>query len=109
MNQVKRSSNGEETLPDPELYIIVYGKPTTSKVVWRSLVNVGSAKTAVKKLKEINWLYSEVDDDSVDDASKKVIEIVNSATSTMLDKADDSDIQRLQLEILKTNCRQSQT
>ena len=33
-----------------------------------------------------------MDDDSVDDASKQVIEVVNSATSTMLDKADDSDI-----------------
>ena len=37
-----------------------------------------------------------MDDDSVDDASKKVIEIVNSATSTILDKADDSDISGFQ-------------
>ena len=29
---------------------------------------------------------------TVDDASKQVIEVVNSATNTMLDKADDSDI-----------------
>ena len=27
-------------LPDPELYIIVNGKPTKSNVVWRSLVYV---------------------------------------------------------------------
>ena len=47
----------------PELYIIVNGKPTTSKVVWRSLVNVNNVKTAVRKLKEINWLCSGVDDD----------------------------------------------
>ena len=87
-----QTSKGEEALPDPELYIIVNGKPTTSKVVWRSLVNVNNVKTAVRKLKEINWLYSEVDDDPVHDASKQVIEVVNSATSTMLDKADDSDI-----------------
>ena len=92
LDQVKMTTKGEEALPDPELYIIVNGKPTTSKVVWRSLVNVNNVKTAVRKLKEINWLYSEVDDDSVDDASKQVIEVVNSATSTMLDKADDSDI-----------------
>ena len=92
LDQAKKTSNGEESLPDPELYIIVNGKPTTSKVVWRTLVNVDNVKTAVRKLKQINWLYSEVDDDSVDDVSKKVIEIVNSATSTMLDKADDSDI-----------------
>ena len=89
LDQVKMTSKGEEALPDPELYIIVNGKLTTLKVVWRSLVNVNNVKTAVRKLKEVNWLCSEVNDDSVDDAS---IEVVNSATSTMLDKADDSDI-----------------
>ena len=50
------------------MYIIVNGKPTTSKVVWRSLVNVDNVKTAVQKLRKINWLYSEVKDDSVDNA-----------------------------------------
>ena len=54
-------------MPDPELYIIANGKPTTSKVVWRSLVNVDNVKTAVQKLREINWLYSEVKDDFIDD------------------------------------------
>ena len=53
LDQVKMTSKGEEALPDPELYIIVNGKPTTSKVVWRSLVNVNNVKTAVRKLKEI--------------------------------------------------------
>ena len=72
-DQVESRSNGASSLPDPELYIIVNGKPTTSKIVWRSLVNVDNVKTAVQKLREINWLYSEVKDDSVDDVSKKVI------------------------------------
>ena len=40
LDQVKMSTKGEEALLDPELYIIVNGKPTTSKVVWHSLVNV---------------------------------------------------------------------
>ena len=31
-------------------------------------------------------------DDSIDEASKKVIEIANNASSTMLDKADEHDI-----------------
>ena len=75
LGQVKNPSNKETSLPDPELYIIVNGKPTTFKVVWRSLVNVDHVKTAVQKLREINWLYSEVKDDSVDKVSKKVIEI----------------------------------
>ena len=59
LGEVKHPSNKESTLPDPELYIIVNGKPTTSKVVWHSLVNVDHVKTAVQKLREINWLYSE--------------------------------------------------
>ena len=96
LDQVKNHSNEESSLPDPELYIIVNGKPTTSKVVWRSLVNVDHVKTAVQKLREINWLYSEVKDDSVDEVSKKVIEIANSASSTMLDKADEHDISGFQ-------------
>ena len=80
---------------DQTLYIIVNGKPTTSKVVWRSLVNVDNVKTAVQKLREINWLYSEVKD-SVDDVSKKVIEIADNASSTVLDKADERDISGFQ-------------
>ena len=60
--------------------------------MWRSLVNVDHVKAAVQKLREINWLYSEVKDDSVDEVSKKVIEITNNASSTMLDKADEHDI-----------------
>ena len=52
-------------LPNPELYVIVNGKPTKGKVVWRNLVNVNQIKTAVQKLTEINWLYNNVDDESV--------------------------------------------
>ena len=32
------------TLPNPELYVIVNGKPTKSKVVWCSLVDVNHVK-----------------------------------------------------------------
>ena len=96
LGQVKHPIDGDTALPDPELYVIVNGKPTTSKVVWRSLVNVDHVKAAVQKLREINWLYSEVKDDSVDEVSKKVIEIANNASSTMLDKADEHDISGFQ-------------
>ena len=92
LDRVKYSSSGETALPDPELYIIINGKPTSSKIVWHSLLNVEHIKKAVQTLKDINWLYSEVDYDSIDDVSKKVIEITKSPTSTMLDKADDGDI-----------------
>ena len=32
-------------LPDPELYVIVNGKPTKAGVVWRSLVNIDDVKS----------------------------------------------------------------
>ncbi|CAI8022425.1 hypothetical protein GBAR_LOCUS13170, partial [Geodia barretti] len=41
-------------LPDPELYIIVNGRPTKSNVVWRSLVDVNHVKTAITKLRSCN-------------------------------------------------------
>ena len=46
-----------QSLPDPELYIILNGKPTKNKVVWQKLVDVNRVKKAFHKLKEINWLY----------------------------------------------------
>ena len=101
LGQVNNPSNKETSLPDPELYIIVNGKPTTSKVVWRSLVNVDHVKAAVQKLREINRLYSEVKDDSVDEVSKKVIEIANNASTTMLDKADEHDISGFQAFMIR--------
>ena len=90
LDQVKHC--GDTALPDPKLYIIVNGRPTKGKVVWRSLVDVNRVKAAIQKLKESNWLYKEVDDDSVDEAAKKVIEVTNTTTSTMLEKASEDDI-----------------
>ena len=51
------------------------GNPTKGNVVWRSLI-----KTAVQKLTEINLLYKNVD------------EVINSTSSTMLEKATKEDI-----------------
>ena len=51
---------------------------------------------AVSKLREINWLYQNVDESSVDDAVKKVIEVVNSANSKVLEKATSEDIASFQ-------------
>ena len=42
--------------------------------MWQSLINVGSLKGARRKLKEINWLYANIDENSLDDASLKIIE-----------------------------------
>ena len=48
------------TLASPELYIIVNGRPTKNKVVWHTLVDVNHIKEAVRKLREINWLYKDI-------------------------------------------------
>ena len=87
---------GKCWLPNPELFIIVNGKPTKGKVVWRNLVNVNHVKVAINKLKEINWLYKDITDDSVDEAAKQVIEVVNSTSSAMLEKATKDDIASFQ-------------
>ena len=71
------------TLPDPELFIILNGVPTKNKVVWQTLVDVNALKFAIHKLKEINWLYKNLDDQSLDDAAKKVVEVVDKASSKM--------------------------
>ena len=60
LDQVEQSDD----LPNPELYIIVNGKPTKSKVVWRSLVDVNRVKAAINILKSSNWLYKDVNNDS---------------------------------------------
>ena len=38
------------------------------------------------KLKELNWLYRNVDDDTIDALSKEVIEVVSNTTCKMLEK-----------------------
>ena len=92
LNEVGIDSNH---LPDPELYIIINGQPTKSNNVWRSLVDVNKIKAALRKLKEINWLYSSVDDDSIDESSRNVIQVVSNTTCKMLEKANDQDLEGL--------------
>ena len=41
--------------------------------MWQMLVDVNKVTKAFQKLKEINWLYKDVDDNSVDESAKKVI------------------------------------
>ena len=58
IDQVKRSSSGETALPDPELYIIVNGKPTSSNIIWRTLINVEDIRKAIQKLHgfTVKWM-----------------------------------------------------
>ena len=80
------------SIASPQLYILVNGKPTKANVVWRTLVNVDRVKAAISKLKETNWLYKSVQEDSLDDATQKVIEVANNATTKVLEKATVDDI-----------------
>ena len=80
-------------MPDPELFVILNGQPTKNKTIWRSLVDINRVKAAFEKLKQINWLYANVEDnESLDDVSKKVIEVANSATGTMIEEATKEDV-----------------
>ena len=83
-------------IPDPELYIMVNGIPTKGKVIWRCLVDINLVKAAFVKLKEINWLYKNVDDKSLEDATKKVVETIDTTSSTMIEKATKEDIAMFQ-------------
>ena len=99
LDQVKHLSSA---LPEPELYIIVNGRPTKGQVVWRSLVNVDLVKTATKILRKTNWLYKGVNDESVDEAAKRIMEVTNSASSIMLQKASADDIAAFQAYTIRS-------
>ena len=83
-------------LPDPELYIVVSGNPSKQKVLWQSLVNVAHVTAAIKKLKQINWLYANIDNSSAGDACQRIIESISDTTSTMLVKATAEDVKSFQ-------------
>ena len=90
LDQVEQCGGG---LPNPELS---YGRPTKSKVVWRSLVDVKRVMIAISKLKLCNWLYWDVKKESIDEATKHVIEVSNTATTSMLEKATKDDVAEFQ-------------
>ena len=53
-------------------------------------------KAAIHKLKQTNWLHQKVDEQSVDDVAKQVIETVDTTNSTMLVKANKDDVSEFQ-------------
>ena len=97
LETIQEAAESQNTaLPNPELYIIVNGRPTKRKVVWRSLVNVHHIKAAINTLRSCNWLYKHVQDSSVDESTKHIIEVANNATSKMLEKASVDEIDAFQ-------------
>jgi hypothetical protein len=62
LEEVNNKVDGAVTgLPNPELCIIVNTKSKTNKVVWQSLVDICALRDAVRKLKNINWVYADID------------------------------------------------
>ncbi len=59
--------------------------------MWQKIVDIRKVKIAINKLKEINWLYKSVNDNSIDEVAKQVIEVCDSACSTMLEKITSDD------------------
>ena len=68
LNKVQQHTS---VLPDPELYIIVNGRPTKSNIVWRSLVNVDHVRTAIRKLRSCNWLYRDIHEKCIEESTKQ--------------------------------------
>ena len=83
-------------LPDPELHIIVNGKPTKSNMVWCSWVNVNHIKRAISTLKTYNWLYRDFLEQCIDESTKHIIEVSNNATTKMLKKASPDEVDAFQ-------------
>uniref|UniRef100_A0A1X7SVY4 Uncharacterized protein n=1 Tax=Amphimedon queenslandica TaxID=400682 RepID=A0A1X7SVY4_AMPQE len=52
-------------------------------------------KSAIRKLKEINWLYTNIDNESIDESSKNVIQVVSNTTCKMLKNANDQELEGL--------------
>ena len=109
LSEIELGGSGLVALPDPQLYIIVNGVPTKDKIVWQTLVDVNAVKLAIQKLKEINWLYKNVDDASLDEAAKNIVEVVDQASSIMLEKASTDDVAALQAYTIRLLDQQGST
>ena len=57
-------------------------------------------KAAINVLKSSNRLYKDVNNESVDEATKHIIEVSNTATTHMLEKASKEDVAGFQAYII---------
>ena len=97
VEEIGKITTGELVLlPESELYIIVNSKRKSKKTIWQSLINVNKLKSAVMQLKASNWLYENVDENSLDDTSRHIIETVSETTSTMLEKVSTDEVSSYQ-------------
>ena len=59
-------------------------------------MQVDAIRSAVAKLRAINWLYKDIADPSLDEDAQGVLEVVNRANSKMLQKASPADVAEFQ-------------
>ena len=64
--------------------------------MWHRLVNVNHVKTAIRTLRSCNWLYRHVQERSIDEATKHIIEVSNNATTEMLKKVSPDEVDAFQ-------------
>ena len=60
------------------------------------MIDVNDIKGAVKKLKDTNWLYKNIDENSVNNAANKAIEAVSNTMSSLIEKSSSADIAELE-------------
>ena len=78
LEEIEKKRDGSlDKLPNPELFIIVNSKSKKKKTIWQSLLNVDQVQAALEKLRQINWLYTNVDVSSLDEASRCIVESVS--------------------------------
>ena len=87
----KKRDGSPDKLPHPELFIIVNSKSKSKKSIWQSLINVDQVQAALEKIRQINWLYANVDVSSLDEASRCIVERVSDTSSIMLEKVSVED------------------
>ena len=93
VEEIVKIATGEPVLlPEPELYIILNSNSKSKKTIWQSLINVDELKAAVMQLKASNWLYKNLDENSLDDTSRHIIETVSKTNSTMLEKVNTDEV-----------------
>uniref|UniRef100_A0A1X7V743 Uncharacterized protein n=1 Tax=Amphimedon queenslandica TaxID=400682 RepID=A0A1X7V743_AMPQE len=60
--------------------ILLLMESLVNQIMSGDLVDVNKMKAALRKLKEINWLYRNIDDNSINESSKNVIQLVSNIT-----------------------------
>ena len=70
-------------------------------------MNVHHIKAAINTLRSCNWLYKHVQDSSVDESTKHIIEVANNATSKMLSDNEAFQVYTIRSQLSTTTAIQT--